>query len=377
LWVTEIGWDVEPGGETAEQQSTNLTYSFNWIKANAAADNIKTVVWYDYRDTHVLGNWADHCGLRKAAENTFRPAWYAYQRADGAPEWPIAEWHTDNLGGNIVSDPDMSSRGPYQLNVFGQSSGNALLTKWYDGNWSEWTEVLPSVPLKSGPGAVAWSNSRVDVVGLTTGGSIAHWAWNGTTWASDNLGGYFQSDPDISSWGENRLDVFARTEAKTGQAANQLMHKWYPAGTPSGWSGWETLPQISPLASGPTAVSSGFGRIDVFALSTSNKLEHWIWNGSSWSVEELPGGEISSAPDAASMGNGTLFVYARGPAPKYELISMWYYTSWSGYWAPIPGGAPLSSGPGAVSWGNERVDVTARTATNTVQHWAYGKEYVP
>jgi repeat uncharacterized protein DUF346 len=174
------------------------------------------------------------------------------------------------------------------------------------------------------------------------------------SWHSgDNLGGSITSDPDVSSWGDNRLDVFAKG------ATNSLMHKYWINGV--GWSGWENLG--GSLASGPAAVSWGPGRIDVVARATDNSVTHWYWNGS-WHSDNL-GGSITSDPDIASWGENRLDVFAKG-STNTLMHKYWNYGSWSG-WEDM--GGSLTSGPGAVSWGLNRIDVVARATDNSVTHW--------
>jgi Glycosyl hydrolase catalytic core len=123
LWITELGWNV--GNHPNEQpqtwvslqdQASNLSGSFNWIKSVAVEKNIQTIIWFMYRDCVGCGlNWADFTGLR-GADGSFRPAWYAFQEQTGAKAWPALEWQPmDNLGkpgnGGLTSDPDMSTWG--------------------------------------------------------------------------------------------------------------------------------------------------------------------------------------------------------------------------------------------------------------------------
>jgi hypothetical protein len=92
---------------------------------------------------------------------------------DPPPPPPPLSWHCcDNLGGNVVGDPEKT----------------------------------------------------VDVVARDSANSVSHWKWNGTTWLSDNLGGNITSDPDMSSWGSQRMDVFARG------IDNALWHRYWNNG---------------------------------------------------------------------------------------------------------------------------------------------------
>ncbi len=69
-----------------------------------------------------------------------------------------------------------------------------------------------------------------------------------------SFGGGLIGDPDVSSWGPDRLDVFVRG------LDNGL---WHRALSAAGWSSWQTLG--GSLTSGPGSASWGANRIDVFA----------------------------------------------------------------------------------------------------------------
>jgi hypothetical protein len=87
LWITEIGWPTNgnvPSGEPVGQEAlaTLLTESIEWIKANAAADDIQLAAWYNVRD---FGgeSWDGYAGLQ-GEDGSPHPAWYAFQEQTGA-----------------------------------------------------------------------------------------------------------------------------------------------------------------------------------------------------------------------------------------------------------------------------------------------------
>lgn len=96
LWITEVGWPTSgtvPAGETVdpEESAALLTESFEWIKANAPADDIQLAAWYNVRD---FGGptWDGYSGLQ-AEDGTYAPSWYAFQEQTGA-ESPTTHWAT-------------------------------------------------------------------------------------------------------------------------------------------------------------------------------------------------------------------------------------------------------------------------------------------
>jgi hypothetical protein len=87
LWITEIGWPTSgtvPAGEPVdpEESAALLTESFEWIKANAAAENIQVAAWYNLRDFGG-STWDGYSGLQ-GESGTYAPAWYAFQEQTGA-----------------------------------------------------------------------------------------------------------------------------------------------------------------------------------------------------------------------------------------------------------------------------------------------------
>jgi hypothetical protein len=129
----------------------------------------------------------------------------------------------------------------------------------------------------------------------------------------------FKDDPAVSSWGNNRLDVFVRG------TDNALWHKWWDG---SSWSsGWENLGGI--LTSSPGAVSWGYNRIDVFVKGTDNALWHKWWDGASWSGWESLGGVLTSAPTVSSWGDNRLDVFVKGT--DNALWHKWWAGGWSGW----------------------------------------------
>jgi len=353
IWITEFGWPVGGSYAVSEaEQATLLTESFNWLKTEATALNLQSILWYNYRDIGVE-SWQYRSGLRDQ-NGGFRRSWWAFLEQTGVQFWPVAaNWYSDNLAGASTSSPDISSWGPNRLDVFTRGANNALYHRTWDGSgWAAW-EYLGGA-LNSGPGAVAWGPNRIDVTALAANNSMAHW-WNQgePTWYTDNLGGTFSSDPDISSWGSNRLDIFARgTE-------HSLWHRFWNG---LAWSVWEYLG--GDLNSGPGAVSWGNNRIDVVALAANNSVAHWWWVGTEWHTDNL-GGNLLSDPDIASPEPGRLDVVGRGVENALwhkRFIQGQGWTEWERV------GGPVYSGVGAVSKEKGRIDVVGMGRTNTVTH---------
>jgi len=60
---------------------------------------------------------------------------------------------------------------------------------------------------------VSWGPNRLDIFGLSTKNELLHKWWNGSWGPSqtgwESLGGTLGSAPAAVSWGPNRLDLFA------------------------------------------------------------------------------------------------------------------------------------------------------------------------
>jgi hypothetical protein len=375
LWITELGWPVAGEGGTptvtTTEQKNLLTSSFNWIKSHATEKKIQLVNWYTYRDG-ACGGWQCHAGLREAgsgAAGAFRSAWAAFQSQTGAAKWEFVDsnpnsWHSENLGGNTTSSPDLSTKGPGRLQVFGRGSDGALWSRTMGFEaWSGWTSLGGSLRENGGPGAVSINSSSTDVVAVNSEATTWHWWESSGSWSGpESLGGNSTSDPDLASWGPEREDVFAR--GSDG-------HIWHRAWA-GGWGSWEKLNEES-IEGGPAAVSWGSGRIDVVARSTATNhpLLHWWYDGS-WHGPENLGGINTSDPDIASEGPGHLQVVVRGSDQKiylrqYDTVGGWY--EWENF-----SSEKILYGPTVTSWRTPdyRLDVAAVKEDHTLLHWWFG-----
>ncbi len=178
----------------------------------------------------------------------------------------------------------------------------------------------------------------------------------GIPWES--LGASIKGTPAATSWGPNRLDVFARG------MNDGLYHTWYDGQ----WHPWEAIGGL--ITSSPAAVSWGEGRIDVVARGADNGLWHVWFDGGQWHEFEPLGGVIpASTPAITSWGPERLDVFVRGN--DNQLFHKWYE---NGTWFDFePLGGNLASGVAAASWGVNRIDVFARGADgNLKQRWFNG-----
>jgi hypothetical protein len=111
LWITELGWPVGYEHAVGEDlQATLLTESFNWLKSKEVPYGIRSIIWYNYRDSDFASTWQYRSGLRDEVGN-FRPSWFAFQAQTGKTRWPVAVttfqantktlWYETRLGGGV------------------------------------------------------------------------------------------------------------------------------------------------------------------------------------------------------------------------------------------------------------------------------------
>lgn len=180
------------------------------------------------------------------------------------------------------------------------------------------------------------------------------------------------------SWGENRLDVFG-----IGSDYAMYHNYWTPT---NDWSSWVSLGGSfgGSFGSPPVALASTWGgqnRLDVFAIDADGLVRHNFWPdpevvpGGGWldSWESVPLGGSGPPPysplGAVSWGQNRLDLFAvttiEAPVPEANTNPMLHNywtpsTGWQSTWANL--GGVFVSGPAAVSWGENRLDVFAASA---------------
>src|ERR1044072_1867888 len=191
IWITELGWLAEGGdtkhpasGETL--QSQYLTQSFNWIRSVQATKNIQSLIYYNYHD-FASGKWDEHAGLRRN-DDSFRPAWYAFEEQTGAPKWPILLPQPTRKPAAFIS-PDGTE------NVFVTTSGG--VNHYLKSPGKTWGgEVVDAETFTSAPSAFISPNGNENVF-VTTSGGINHCLKSpGKTWGGEIVAtGSFASTP--------------------------------------------------------------------------------------------------------------------------------------------------------------------------------------
>lgn len=105
--------------------------------------------------------------------------------------------------------------------------------------------------------AVSWGQGRIDLFWVDDARALWHRAWNGTAWAEpESLGGTLSSSPAVTTWAANELEVFA-------VFPDGRLWDRYRDG--AAWHDWESLGGDLDPGGQPASSSWGADRIDVFA----------------------------------------------------------------------------------------------------------------
>jgi sialidase-1 len=123
--------------------------------------------------------------------------------------------------------------------------------------------------------AVSWGQDRIDLFWVGTDRALMHRSWNareGGVWSADeSLGGTLDSDPTVTAWDVDQMEVFAIFPD------GQLWNRYWDG---ISWHEWESLG--GELTGQPACSSWGAERLDVFAPGRDGRLWHRWWNGVQW-----------------------------------------------------------------------------------------------
>lgn len=165
--------------------------------------------------------------------------------------------------------------------------------------------------LTSGPSLASWGEGRLDCFARGPNGELLHRDYR-SAW--QNLGGKFVGTPAAVSWGPNRIDVVVR-------GMNDSL--WHRAWDGTRWTGWADLGG-GRIASSPSLISRGPGQLDCFAATAKGTVIHRMFAENAWSewVERNCGGIIKDTPAAVHSGNGRIDIVALGMDDNAWTTSM-------------------------------------------------------
>lgn len=203
-------------------------------------------------------------------------------------------------------------------------------------------EIVSAAATSSTPG-------RTDVFYRLANGHLAHrYRLPGGSWSRRlDLGGDLASQPTVVTTGPGRIHVFARG------TDDRLLHRSFSNGV---WSAWESLDGA--LTAAPAVTSWGAGRLDVVVRTTNNSLQHRSFSSSTgWSTWRGIGGAFTSSPAVAATSVGRFHVFARGRDDGVRHRSFDEVAGWAP-WEDL--GGTSSAQPAAVSAGSGLLDVAVR-----------------
>lgn len=236
-----------------------------------------------------------------------------------------------------ITITDDATGSPHSIALSGQGSF-----------WSSFSKLGGS--LSSAPAVSSWGVNRLDVFARGQDNALYHMWFDGAwhNWAG--IPANMSSAPAVASWGTNRLDVFAR-----GQDFAYYQNTSTDGGTI--WSGWKKIPANA--ASAPAVSTWGTNRLDLFGRGQDNALYHnsTTDGGTNWAGWEKVPASMKSDPAAVSVVGVANRIDVFGRGMDNAVYQQTFDTGgWHGW---IKLGGTLTSSPAASSWGTGRLDLFA------------------
>ena len=182
------------------------------------------------------------------------------------------------------------------------------------------------------------------------------------------------SSNDVSNLSDNFGLMHRDRSLKPAYSAFQsVMSAPVTSGSVS-WSAWSA--RGGNLGSAPTAATWAPDRLDVFAIGSGGSLWHAWWAGSYWSqgwenLGQPESGALSGAPAAVSRGADRIDVFATAADGSLQHLT-WDGSGWSA-WEDL--GGHLSSGPSVASWGPNRLDVFGRAPNGSLVYRSFDGQW--
>lgn len=275
----------------------------------------------------------------------------------------------------------VAARAVNRLDVAATGGDNAVwLLSWDGAKWEPWKSIGGTVT--AGSAVVARDSRGFNVYGRATDSTMyqfVHYPLPGgyyRPWMALG-GGSFEGDPAAVSWAPYRVDLFARN-------AGQLVHR-YSHDHGSHFTDWESLghpPGSIQLQGSPSVVSRGPRKIDVVVRCSDGHLWHIGWDSTAWTAwtqVPMPSSAVLPTPYLNNTALTTwwldrldLFVVDKKRG-LLQIVSTDGGKSWGaqGQFGPPPG-TQISTGPTAVSWGPNRIDIFAIGEDQNLWHLFWG-----
>lgn len=209
-----------------------------------------------------------------------------------------------------------------------------------------------------------------DVFAVEGNGVLEHKYYRGGKWQGWYEPGTSADDshvtgiPSLARDGTGREEAFARTAGGT-------LLRWWQGRPGLGWDGPKPFGSTR-VTSDPSVIALPGGELEVFARLPDGTLGVSLGDrpgpSAAWSHWQSLGGSLSGAPVATLDVSGVPRVFAITPHGGLAFTSMAGAT-WSG-WSMLPGQSDKAlSGVPAVVANSSGVEVFARTAAGTLNHW--------
>jgi len=316
LWITELGWHLagkgQPPVKDEDEQARLLNESFTWVKANATAMNIQSLIWYNYRDNDLSDNWAYSCGLRDQVGH-FRRSWYAFQEQAGKPRWPNPTVAFQANTGNLFT---YTKSGGASNTLLGMQSGTSPSLGQYNGSFkvafqantgSLFTYDPATGSANTGYGMKAGTSPSIT---SEEGSHIAFQADTGNLWIHNPGAGAFNTgygmkagtSPSITKMPP--LSYQKATYQVAFQANSGELYLYRPGGY-VGSTGYGMAPGTSPSIATLPGSSTSHHFVIAFQANTGSL---WYYESEGSVYDTKLGMKAGTSPSITTLGNGKVAV---------------------------------------------------------------------
>jgi HEAT repeat protein len=247
-------------------------------------------------------------------------AFYTGSNGSMRHKWYTGNWSVEeDLGGILVGAPAATSWATNRIDVFCRGTDNRLYWNYYNGSWSTWMAPGTGADVYSSPAVTNWGPNRLDVFYAGINGSLRHKWYTGSWSQEEDLGGVILGGPSAVAWNNSRIDVIVRG------TDNQLYWNFWNG---SSWVGFNALSTFA--YSDPTVTSRGSGAFDIFYRGANGALKQKSYNSGSWTPEYdfgIPPSNgmtararlLSVAPSAVSAASRFAVVASNSGVPSLPL----------------------------------------------------------
>jgi hypothetical protein len=195
-------------------------------------------------------------------------AWW--QHRDPSSGWAPGFAHVSTATMPLTSGLSLVGLESGTFHVFGRGSDGSLQHGIYAGAWSEpWETFVPSFPIDGSPSALEPNRDWLDVFMRTPRQTLSEYSWRQEPASPYSLSDSSDSEPVVTSWSEDHVDLFARDAAGRLTRFTRDTY-WYP---------WASNTQGFLQRGELSAVAREEGSFDLFVSpsGSSSSLVHLVW----------------------------------------------------------------------------------------------------